>query len=45
MEDWRGDELVTVITSRSPLGQQLVGKKIDDEVKLGPQLFYIIDIA
>ena len=40
-----GDELVTVITSRSPLGQQLVGKKIDDEVKLGPQLFYIIDIA
>ncbi|WP_313201732.1 transcription elongation factor GreAB [Pseudomonas sp.] len=40
-----GDELVTVITSRSPLGQQLVGKKIDDEVKLGTQLFYIMDIA
>ncbi|PVZ39519.1 GreA/GreB family elongation factor [Pseudomonas sp. CC120222-01a] len=40
-----GDELVTVITPRSPLGQQLVGKKIDDEVKLGTQLFYIIDVA
>jgi len=40
-----GDELVTVITPRSPLGQQLVGKKIDDEVKLGDQLFYIIDAA
>ncbi|HCV40293.1 MAG TPA: transcription elongation factor GreAB, partial [Pseudomonas sp.] len=41
----KGDELVTVITPRSPLGQQLVGKKIDDEVKLGDQLFYIIDAA
>ncbi|MCU0125968.1 transcription elongation factor GreAB [Pseudomonas vlassakiae] len=40
-----GDELVTVITPRSPLGQRLVGKKIDDEVKLGDQLFYIIDAA
>lgn len=40
-----GDELVTVITPRSPLGQQLVGKKIDDEVKLGDQLFYIIAAA
>ncbi|MGJ7552161.1 GreA/GreB family elongation factor [Pseudomonas alloputida] len=40
-----GDELVTVITPRSPLGQQLVAKKIDDEVKLGTQLFYIIHVA
>ncbi|WP_313711532.1 transcription elongation factor GreAB [Pseudomonas sp.] len=39
------DQLVTVITPRSPLGQQLVGKKIDDELSLGSQLFYIIDIA
>lgn len=29
-----GDEQVTVITSRSPLGQQLLGKKVDDEVRL-----------
>ncbi|WP_079227011.1 GreA/GreB family elongation factor [Pseudomonas putida] len=40
-----GDELVTVITPRSPLGQQLAGKKVDDEVNLGSQLFYIIDVA
>ncbi|MFJ4066575.1 transcription elongation factor GreAB [Pseudomonas sp. NPDC089996] len=40
-----GDGLVTVITPRSPLGQQLAGKKIDDEVSLGAQLFYIIDVA
>ncbi|HDS1680444.1 TPA: transcription elongation factor GreAB [Pseudomonas putida] len=40
-----GDELVTVITPRSPLGQQLAGKKTDDEVSLGAQLFYIIDVA
>lgn len=40
-----GDELVTVITPRSPLGQQLAGKKVDDEVSLGSQLFYIIDVA
>jgi GreA/GreB family elongation factor len=40
-----GDELVTVITSRSPLGQQLVGKKVDDEVSLGTQVFYIIHVA
>ncbi|RAS26113.1 MULTISPECIES: GreA/GreB family elongation factor [unclassified Pseudomonas] len=40
-----GDELVTVITPRSPLGQQLAGKKTDDEVSLGSQLFYIIDVA
>jgi len=40
-----GDEQVTVITPRSPLGQQLAGKKIDDEVSLGSQLFYLIDVA
>jgi transcription elongation GreA/GreB family factor len=40
-----GDELVTVITPRSPLGQQLAGKKTDEEVSLGSQLFYIIDVA
>ncbi|MQG95326.1 transcription elongation factor GreAB [Pseudomonas sp. MN1F] len=40
-----GDERVTVITPRSPLGQQLVGKKAEDELKLGSQLFYIIDVA
>lgn len=28
------DELVTVITPRSPLGQQLLGKRVDDEVGL-----------
>lgn len=40
-----GDELVTVITPRSPLGQQLMGKKVDDEVGLGTQVFSIIEIA
>lgn len=28
-----GEGQVTVITPRSPLGQQLIGKKIDDEVR------------
>ncbi|QCI15420.1 GreA/GreB family elongation factor [Pseudomonas putida] len=40
-----GDGLVTVITPRSPLGQQLLGKKVDDEVGLGTQVFYVIDVA
>ncbi|MFJ4343909.1 transcription elongation factor GreAB [Pseudomonas sp. NPDC089401] len=40
-----GDGLVTVITPRSPLGQLLVGKKVDDEVSLGAQVFYIIEVA
>ncbi|MBC3486237.1 GreA/GreB family elongation factor [Pseudomonas kermanshahensis] len=40
-----GDELVTVITPRSPLGQQLVGKRVDDEVSLGAQVFFIADVA
>lgn len=29
-----GDGLVTVITPRAPLGQQLLGKRVDDEVSL-----------
>ena len=40
-----GDDLVTVITPRSPLGQQLVGKKVDDEISLGTQVFYVIYVA
>jgi len=40
-----GDELVTVITPRSPLGQQLVGKRVDDEVSLGVQVFFIVNVA
>lgn len=40
-----GDDLVTVITPRSPLGQQLVGKKVDDEVTLGAQVFFVIDVV
>ncbi|MNO61163.1 hypothetical protein D3C76_518010 [compost metagenome] len=39
-----GADLVTVITPRAPLGQQLLGKKIDDEVSLGAQLFSIVDV-
>ncbi|GLO14164.1 elongation factor GreAB [Pseudomonas putida] len=40
-----GDGLVTVITPRSPLGQQLMGKKFDDEVSLGTQALFIVDVA
>ncbi|QXH52956.1 GreA/GreB family elongation factor [Pseudomonas fakonensis] len=44
-----GDALVTVITPRAPLGQQLMGKKVDDEVSLVvngvAQVQYIIDVA
>ncbi|WEL56946.1 GreA/GreB family elongation factor [Pseudomonas kermanshahensis] len=40
-----GNERVTVITPRSPLGQQLVGKRVDDEVSLGAQVFFIVDVA
>ncbi|MCY1187949.1 hypothetical protein D9M73_289910 [compost metagenome] len=40
-----GDGLVTVITPRSPLGQQLIGKKVDDEVSLGAQALFIVDVA
>ncbi|MFK3774838.1 GreA/GreB family elongation factor [Pseudomonas xanthosomatis] len=44
-----GDALVTVITPRAPLGQQLMGKKLDDEVSLVvngvAQVQYIIDVT
>jgi len=40
-----GDGLVTVITPRSPLGQQLLGKRVDDEVILGALVSFIIDVA
>ncbi|MCX2891003.1 MULTISPECIES: transcription elongation factor GreAB [Pseudomonas] len=40
-----GDELVTVITPRSPLGQLLLGKRVDDEVSLGMQILFIVDAA
>ena len=40
-----GDGLVTVITPRSPLGQQLMGKKTDDEVSLGVQALFIVDVV
>ncbi|WP_434517907.1 GreA/GreB family elongation factor [Pseudomonas sp. NFX1] len=40
-----GDELVTVITPRSPLGQQLMGKRVDDEVSLGAQVLFISEVV
>ena len=44
-----GDTLVTVITPRAPLGQQLMGKKPDDEVSLAingmAQVQFIVDVA
>jgi transcription elongation GreA/GreB family factor len=44
-----GDALVTVITPRAPLGQQLMGKKQDDEVSLAingmTQVQFIVDVA
>ena len=40
-----GDGLVTVITPRSPLGQQLMGKKVDDEVNLGTQVFFVTQVV
>ena len=44
-----GDALVTVITPRAPLGQQLLGKRVDDEVRLVlagvAQVQFIIDIV
>ncbi|AIR91621.1 GreA/GreB family elongation factor [Pseudomonas cremoricolorata] len=39
-----GGQLVTVITPRSPLGQQLLGKKVDDEVAVAGQALTIISI-
>ena len=41
----KGAELVTVITPRSPLGQQLLGKKVENEVSLGAQALVIVDVA
>ncbi len=41
----QGDGLVTVITPRSPLGQQLIGKRVDDELSLGPQALFIVDVV
>lgn len=41
----QGDELVTVITPRSPLGQQLLGKKVDEEVNLGTQALFIVEVV
>ncbi|WP_312935938.1 transcription elongation factor GreAB [Pseudomonas sp.] len=40
-----GDELITVITPRSPLGQQLLGKRIDDEVTLPAQSLLVTDVC
>ncbi|MGB8971524.1 MAG: transcription elongation factor GreAB [Pseudomonas capeferrum] len=40
-----GDELVTVITPRSPLGQHLMGKRVDDEVSLGAQVLFISEVV
>lgn len=40
-----GDELVTVITPRSPLGQQLMGKRVDDEVSLGALVLFISEVV
>ncbi|WP_409263219.1 transcription elongation factor GreAB [Pseudomonas putida] len=40
-----GDGLVTVITPRSPLGQLLLGKRVDDEVSLGAQVSFIVDVV
>lgn len=40
-----GDGWVTVITPRSPLGQQLMGKKVDDEVSLGTQALFVIEVV
>ncbi|MDD2056014.1 transcription elongation factor GreAB [Pseudomonas sp. GD03860] len=34
MKIGQGDQLVTVITPRSPLGQGLIGKAVDEEVSL-----------
>ncbi|ANC04401.1 MULTISPECIES: GreA/GreB family elongation factor [Pseudomonas] len=43
-----GAGLVTVITPRSPLGKQLIGKKLDDEVSLVlagvAQVQYVVEV-
>lgn len=38
-------EQVTVITPRSPLGQQLLGKGLDDEVTLGTQTLFVVEVT
>lgn len=40
-----GAQQVTVITPRAPLGQQLLGRRVDDEVSLGAKIFFIVAIA
>lgn len=44
-----GEQVVTVITPRSPLGQLLIGKRVDDEVSLQvagvAQVSIVIDVA
>lgn len=39
-----GRQLVTVITPRSPLGQQLLGKRVDDEVSVAGQDLLVIRV-
>ncbi|MND95613.1 Transcription elongation factor GreA [compost metagenome] len=45
----QGEQLVTVITPRSPLGQRLLGKGEDDEVSLDlgakHQSFVVIEVS
>lgn len=44
-----GEQMVTVITPRSPLGQLLIGKRVDDEVSLQvagvAQVSIVIDVV
>ncbi|MBV4537309.1 MULTISPECIES: GreA/GreB family elongation factor [Pseudomonas] len=44
-----GEQVVTVITPRSPLGQLLIGKRVDDEVSLQvagvAQVSIVIDVV
>ncbi|MBA1209322.1 MULTISPECIES: GreA/GreB family elongation factor [Pseudomonas] len=39
-----GDEVVMVITPRSPLGQQLMGKRIDEEVSLNATGWTLVEV-
>lgn len=39
-----GDEMVMVITPRSPLGQQLMGKHVDDEVSLNATGWTLVEV-
>ncbi|WP_459206268.1 GreA/GreB family elongation factor [Pseudomonas sp. MLB6B] len=40
----QGHVQVTVITPRSPLGQQLLGKGLDDEVTLGTHTLVVVEV-